>query len=65
MYFIKPAPENARVLRVKEAAQRYRVSKSHLYNLMRAGKLRSVALGKARLIPVDAMEALLRDGVSE
>ena len=62
MHPIAPPDDCVRALRVKEAARRYRVSKSHLYNLMNDGKLRSVCVGRARLIPVEEMESLLRHG---
>ncbi len=63
MNFINPT-NTARALRVKEAAQLYRLSKSHLYNLIRDGKLQSSTVGRTRLIPFEAMEALLRDGAA-
>jgi excisionase family DNA binding protein len=37
----------------------YGVSRTLIYEWMKSGKLASVKLGGARLIPVDALEALL------
>jgi excisionase family DNA binding protein len=52
-----------RSLRVNDAAAIYGVSRSTLYKLMKpGGPLRSVKLGGRRLIPVDALEALIAGG---
>jgi excisionase family DNA binding protein len=48
-----------RAYRVNEAAAAYRLSRSTIYKLMDTGALRSVKIGGRRLIPVDAIEALL------
>jgi excisionase family DNA binding protein len=48
-----------RALRPKHAASVYGVSRTLIYEWMKSGKLASVKLGGARLIPVDALEALL------
>jgi excisionase family DNA binding protein len=48
-----------RALRPKEAAKAYGVGRVTLYEWMKSGRLASVKLGGARLIPVDALEALL------
>jgi excisionase family DNA binding protein len=49
-----------RSLRVNDAAAIYGLSRSTLYKLMQAGgPLRSVVVGGRRLIPVDALEALI------
>jgi excisionase family DNA binding protein len=46
-------------LRPKHAARVYGVSRTLIYEWMKSGRLVSVKLGGARLIPVDALEALL------
>jgi excisionase family DNA binding protein len=51
-----------RVYLVDEAAAAYRLSRSTLYKLMAAGTLRSVKVGGRRLIPVEALEALIAEG---
>ena len=48
-----------RVYQVMEAVATYRISKSTIYKLMAAGMLRSVKVGGRRLIPVEALEALI------
>jgi excisionase family DNA binding protein len=48
-----------RALRPKEAARAYGVSRTLIYEWMQTGRLKSVRLGGARLIAVDALEALL------
>jgi excisionase family DNA binding protein len=45
--------------RVKEAMQALGLSRSKLYEQMRARRLRSVKCGSARLIPVDAVREFL------
>ncbi len=50
-----------RSVRPAEAAALLGVCRDTVYVLMRAGRLRSVKLGRARLIPVTAIEALLAD----
>jgi excisionase family DNA binding protein len=48
-----------RALRPKEAAMAYGVSRTLLYEWFKSGKLQSVRVGGARLIAVDALEALI------
>jgi excisionase family DNA binding protein len=48
-----------RALRPKEAAKAYGVSRTLIYEWMKSGRLASVRLGGARLIAVDALEALI------
>jgi excisionase family DNA binding protein len=49
-----------RALAVKEAVETYGLSRSMLYRLMARGTLHSVRVGGRRLLPVDALEALLK-----
>ena len=51
--------DSRRALRPKHAAETYDVSRTLIYEWMKCGRLASVKLGGARLIPVDALEALL------
>ena len=46
-------------VRPAEAAELLSVSRDTVYVLMRSGRLRSVKLGRARLIPISAIEELL------
>ena len=48
-----------RAYQINEATVAYRLSRSTLYKLMSAGTLRSVKVGGRRLIPVEALEALI------
>lgn len=48
-----------RALRPKDAATAYGVSRTLLYEWMKTGRLASVRVGGARLIAVDALEALI------
>jgi excisionase family DNA binding protein len=51
-----PVPDvPAVVYRVDEAARAVRLSRSAIYELIRSGRLRSVKLGRRRLIPVGAL----------
>jgi excisionase family DNA binding protein len=55
-------PDERRALRVLDACAAYGVSRSTIYKLMKTGKLRAVKIGGRRLIPRDALEALLNEG---
>lgn len=47
--------ENAELLTVQEAAQRLRISRWLLYELIRSRRLRTVKIGSRRLVPPDAL----------
>lgn len=47
------------VLTVDEAAERLRVSRWTLYNLIRSNQLRTVKIGRRRLVPVPALAECL------
>jgi excisionase family DNA binding protein len=51
-----------RAFHVKEAARVYGWSRSTLYKMMNSGTLRTVKIGGRRLIPRDALEALISEG---
>ena len=51
-----------RAYQINEAVDTYRLSRSTLYKLMSTGTLRSVKVGGRRLIPVEALEALIAGG---
>ncbi len=51
-----------RAYQINEAVTTYRLSRSTLYKLMSTGTLRSVKVGGRRLIPVEAIEALIAGG---
>lgn len=53
--------------RVEEAAEALRVSRTHMYELIRSGRLRSVKVGSRRLVPLVALDeylAALMDGAA-
>ena len=52
--------DHKRALKVSEAVFRYGIGRTSLHRLMKSGALRSVKIGRIRLIPVDALEALLK-----
>ncbi|MFL6053320.1 MAG: helix-turn-helix domain-containing protein [Actinoallomurus sp.] len=47
------------VLTVDEAAERLRVSRWTLYNLIRSNQLRTVKIGRRRLVPASAITECL------
>lgn len=53
-----------RALHVKDAAKIYGWSRSTLYKMMKDGTLKSVRVGGRRLIPRDALEALINGGAN-
>ena len=52
-----------RFLTVREAAQRLALSRSTLYNLMERGDLAYAKIGRARRIPSDELERLMRESL--
>jgi excisionase family DNA binding protein len=56
------APVERRALRVNDAALAYGVGRSTIYKLMAQGKLATVKIAGRRLIPRDALEALIAHG---
>ena len=48
-----------RALRPREVRAAYGIGKTKVYELIREGRIRSVKVGSARLIPVDELEALV------
>lgn len=58
-------PAERRAYTVREFSAAYRISRSHIYELMKRGALRTVRVGGKRLIPVEAGEALLNGGAHE
>jgi excisionase family DNA binding protein len=51
---------NQRVLTVGEFIRAYRLGRTSTYKLINNGSLRTIRIGKRRLIPVDAAEQLLK-----
>ncbi|MFC9973489.1 helix-turn-helix domain-containing protein [Spirillospora sp. NPDC127200] len=49
------------VLTVDEAAERLRVSRWTIYNLIRSGQLRTFKLGRRRLVPAAALAECLEE----
>jgi excisionase family DNA binding protein len=57
--------ENAidrRAVSVREATASYSIGRSSLYKLIASGELRSVKILNRRLVPIDALEALIAGG---
>jgi excisionase family DNA binding protein len=48
-----------RAYRINEVVAAYRISRSTIYKLISAGTLRTIKIGGRRLVPRDALEALL------
>ena len=44
---------------VEEVAEMLGISRAHVFNLMNAGQIRSVKLGRSRRIPADALRELM------
>jgi excisionase family DNA binding protein len=44
---------------IDEAATRLRVSRWSVYNLIRSGQLRTIKIGRRRLVPIDALAECL------
>jgi excisionase family DNA binding protein len=50
-----------RALRVRDAARAYSLSKTRIYEMIAAGRLKSLKVGGRRLVTVDSLESLLAD----
>ena len=53
------------LLTVPEAAQRLGLGRSFVYQLVMKGEIRSIKLGRARRIPVDALEQFVSARIEE
>jgi excisionase family DNA binding protein len=51
--------DRSELLTVPEAADRLRISKWMIYNLIRSRALRTVKIGDRRLVPVRALQSFL------
>ncbi len=49
------------LLSITEAAGRLGIGRSHLYELVLAGQVESVKLGRRRLIPTEALERFVKE----
>jgi predicted DNA-binding transcriptional regulator AlpA len=54
--------EEKRAFQVNETVAAYGYTRSTLYKLINSCMLRTIKIGKRRLIPTDAAGALLREG---
>jgi excisionase family DNA binding protein len=54
-------PDQKRAFHVNEASGVYGWSRSTIYKMIKAGKLRTVKIGGRRLIPRDALESLIAE----
>ena len=54
--------EPPRCLRVDDAARVLNVGRSTVYDLIRSGRLRSIKIGRRRLVPREALDALIAGG---
>ena len=52
---------NELLVTVEEAARRLPIGRSHVYELLRCGDIVSVRLGRARRIPVSALERFVQE----
>lgn len=57
-------PLSRRALSVDETARVMGLCRASVYRAIAAGKLKTIKLGARRLIPSEAIDALLRDGAA-
>jgi excisionase family DNA binding protein len=60
----KPTPPPARpetVLSIEEVAERLKVSKSLIYKAIADGQMRSIKIGKRRLVPASEVQRLIEE----
>jgi len=59
-----PSPLGSALLFTVEAAARaLGISRTHVYNALQRGSLRSVAIGRSRRIPREEIERVAREGL--
>lgn len=58
-----PVNDNPRMFTVSTAAKHLALSRSMLYNLMERGALAYVKIGRARRIPAEEIDRLIRDSL--
>lgn len=54
--------EHPRVYSIKETCERTKLGKTRVYQLVRAGNLRIVKVGRRTLVQAESIEALLESG---
>jgi len=57
------APDSHRLLTVAEACAQLRISRPTFYALVRTGRLRTITIGRARRVPVSAIDQFVADAV--
>jgi excisionase family DNA binding protein len=55
----RSAQKMPRLLAIKQAIYELGISRTALYELIEAGKLKTVKIGRRRLVPVEAIEELI------
>jgi excisionase family DNA binding protein len=61
-----PEPSaNAIVLTVAQVCQRLQISRPTFYGLLRSGRLKSLTIGRARRVPLSALEAFIAESLRE
>lgn len=50
-----------RLLAIKQALYELGISRTAIYELIKAGKLKTVKIGRRRLVPVEAIEELVAE----
>jgi excisionase family DNA binding protein len=58
---LHPAKNLPRLLAIKQAIYELGISRTALYELINAGKLKTVKIGRRRLVPIEAIEELIAD----
>ncbi|MFE2024600.1 helix-turn-helix domain-containing protein [Streptomyces hygroscopicus] len=62
---ITSLPTTHELLTVPEVMAALRLSRFKVYDLIRSGELRSITIGRARRVPVDALRAFIDDQLKE
>ena len=57
--------EQKRVYSIREAAQALGIGRTLAIKLVRSGQLRSIKLGRRRVVPAAALEELLQQGAPD
>jgi excisionase family DNA binding protein len=58
-------PPGALLLTVAQVCKRLQISRPTFYGLLRSGRLKSLTIGRARRVPLAALEAFIAESLGE
>ena len=59
---VRPRPQAGGLATIDQASEMLMIGRTKVYEMILSGELRSVTLGRARRVPVEAIQELIRGG---